>query len=407
MIVSGYFNNHFTRSMFFIQLVFICSWMQFSFGVPGLVTELTNQADFGICTSSFSKLPSMQVHVERAWPSEQVCITQDSSLGACSQDEPYDNNQACIAVYYLKKYNVPLFAAFRIRATRDRPLNVNQRIYRADCENRSGGWQYEAFRTDGRDKKACTILPDSWRFSFEGAPNVYNKGHLVPCGLGKRIGLAMGAATFNMYNAGPQRVEVNEALARLEANLIDYATETCLNTRDVITGNVVRDFYFISGTVPDVSLEKKWINREGAWKWEDNWAPSKGSNVPAFAWTAGCCLLTFPEQNRRFSIRVSYYIENEPGKAGRYVDLSDLKYYLNVVYNHRFNRWVGIDNIFGDGACDKPYNYRDVSDILAKHYDSELNNVQKLYREVEEAMEFLRPKYPFISDFPYKPPQQK
>ena len=80
---------------------------------------------------------------------------------------------------------------------------------------------------------------------------------------------------------------------------------------------------------------------------------------------------------------------------------------MNIFYGHRFNRWVRIDNIFGDGACDKPYNYRDISDILAKHYDSEFNNVQKLYREVEEAMEFLRPKYPFISDFPYKPPQQK
>ena len=298
-----------------------------------------------------------------------------------------------------------------MRATRHRPLNANQRIYREDCSTHNGGWRYEAFRTNGRYKVPCNSEPYSWRFNFGGRPDVYNRGHLVPCGLGKRIGLAMGAATFNMYNAGPQLVEVNEALERMEANLIDYATKTCLDT-NVITGNIVRDFYFISGTVPNkVGPNRKWINREGAWSWEDNWAPSKGSYVPAFVWTPGCCSLTFPDHgNKKVAIRVSYYIKNEPGYRGKYLDLPDLERNMNVVYHTYFGRdRVFIGNLFGgrNVACGKPYNYQDSFDVLVQHYDGDFGNVQELNKKVKEVIEDLRPKYPFISDFPKAPYQQK
>ena len=91
---------------------------------------------------------------------------------------------------------------------------------------------------------------DFWRFSF----GEYDGGHLVPYGLGKQIGQPMGAATLNIFNAGPQLKEDDKAPGTSEVNLIDYATGTCLKT-DVITGNVFRDFYFISSSVPaDIHL---------------------------------------------------------------------------------------------------------------------------------------------------------
>ena len=312
-------------------------------------------------------------------PSEQVCITQDPATaltGTCSQQEPYDNSQACIAVYFLKTYNIPLFAAFRIRATTNRPLNVYQRIYRDDCENYSGGWQYKAFSTNGVKRIRCNTEEDSWKFNFYQTRGVYNRGHLVPCSLGKLIGLAMGAATFNIYNAEPQLKETNTALERLEANLIEYATETCLNTA-VVTGNVVRDFYFISGSVPDItSSKKRWINRGGVWSWKFNFAPSLGSNVPAIVWTAGCCLLTFPNHhNKQFAVRISCFIKNEPGERGKYTDIFDLKKDMNLLYTTLFNKWVVTHNIFGGGACDKRYSYREISDILIRHYKSEISNL--------------------------------
>ena len=45
--------------------------------------------------------------------SEQVCITQDpkASTEMWSQQKPYDNNRAGIAVYNLRTYN-PLLSAF-------------------------------------------------------------------------------------------------------------------------------------------------------------------------------------------------------------------------------------------------------------------------------------------------------
>ena len=153
----------------------------------------------------------------------------------CSQQELFDNNRACIAVYYLKTYNIPLFAAFRMRATKDRPLPVT-RVYREDCFQQSGGGP-QISSTDGKYKRRCNTQQDSWRFNF----GVYDRGHLVPCGLGKQIDQAMRAATFNIFNAGPQLKEANKALETFEANLLDYATGTCLKT-DVITGNVARDF---------------------------------------------------------------------------------------------------------------------------------------------------------------------
>ena len=242
MIGSGYLNSPCKRNVFFIQLFCVYIWIRFPLVLSRLVEERTNSANFGICRSSFIALPSIEVWVEQ--PSEQVCITQDPKAltEVCSQQEPYGNSRACIAVYYLRTYNIPLFAAFRMRATKERPLPAT-RVYREDCFQQSGGWRYQASSTDGRYKRRCNTQQDSWRFNF----GVYDRGHLVPCGLGKQIGQAMGAATFNIFNAGPQLKEANKALETFEANLIDYVTGTCLKT-DVITGNVVRDF--ISFLVP-------------------------------------------------------------------------------------------------------------------------------------------------------------
>ena len=218
----------------------------------------------------------------------------------------------------------------------------------------------------------------------------------------------MGAATFNIFNAGPQLKEANKALETFEANLLDYATGTCLKT-DVITGNVARDFYFISGSVPDITspTKSRWIDCSGVWQWNPYTKygkPTEGGNVPAFFWTAGCCLFTFPDHhgNEQFAARVAYYMAKEPGPTGKHTSLPYLEKYLNCLYHHYFNSWVNVHNIFGGSACGRAYTYQDITAILVKQY-SWSGHIKSVYNMVNDVMEKLSPKHPFISDFPYQP----
>ena len=242
--------------MFFIQFFLIYVWIEFPF--KSLGSEQTDTADFGICKSSFVALPSITVNGPQK--SQQVCITQHPKAidvrEVCSEDEPYDNNRACIAVYYLRRYNIPLFTAFRIRATKNNPLQVTS-CTRDDCwRHAKRRWAFQASSTDGHFNVLCKIQKGNWKFDVGSFPDQYNRGHLVPCALGKKISVTMGAATFNIFNVGPQQKQANSVLSSYEDNMIKFATEKCLDTA-VITGNVVRDFYFISGTSPDLSYPKK------------------------------------------------------------------------------------------------------------------------------------------------------
>ena len=87
-------------------------------------------------------------------------------------------------------------------------------------------------------------------------------GHLIQGGLGKQIGQAMGAAAFNIFDAGPQLKEANEALETFEANLIDCATGTCLKT-DAVTGNLL---YFWICTNITSPMKSRWIDCSGVWQ---------------------------------------------------------------------------------------------------------------------------------------------
>ena len=321
----------------------------------------------------------------------------------CSEDEPYDNNRACIAVYFLRPYNIPLFAAFRIRATKNNPLQVTS-CTRDDCwRHAKCRWAFQASSTDGHFNVLCKIQKGNWKFDVGSFPDQYNRGHLVPCALGKKISVTIGAATFDIFNVGPQQKQANSVLSSYEDNMIKFATEKCLDTA-VITGNVVRDFYFISGTSPDLSYPNKWIDEKGVniWGYPSASIPKKGSNVPGFFWTAGCCVYKFPDQNdRRFAITVSYHIENDARATGKYRRLSDFVNDINILYRRHSNNQAQVQNVFGSSACNRQYWREDIMQILNKQY-SWVNSKVIRKRMVNKVIRKLKPDYPLLSDYPYK-----
>ena len=214
----------------------------------GIITgaKNTNQANFDVCRSSFFDLPSITLF-KTLGPIEQVCIPPyQPSLGnpiVCGGTSGhYDNNLACIAVYYLHRLNLPLLTAFHIQASNSRPLQPPPNVNRRTCMNYSGGWKYVALRVNGISPVKCPIRKGDWNFRIGTFSNQYNRGHLVPCKLGKQISMAMAAATFNIFNVGPQHVDVNQRLAQFEDLITAFATEKCLR-KDVIEGNVVQDFF--------------------------------------------------------------------------------------------------------------------------------------------------------------------
>ena len=404
MMGFGYYNHPSTRSNLFIRLVQTYIWIEFPF-ITSFPNEQTSAADFGICRSSFVALPSIEVHVPQQ--SELACITQNPAAtrarDVCSQLEPYDNNKACIAVYYLSKYNIPLFTAFRMQVTKERPLRGN-RYNRKACKRYATSkskslWNFKASSTDGQNTIECKTKPGTWEFDAGSFRNQYDRGHMVPIALASRISLAMGAATFNYFNVGPQLKEVNNKLGSFEDKMNMFATDQCLNT-GLITGNVVRDFYFITGTSPHLSYGAKWINKKGVngWTISHRTQESEGSNVPAFFWTAGCCVYKFPDQkDRRFATTVSYLIENRVGATVIPKRLSDLIKDINLLY-HRAGPRYKVNNIFGQSACERPYSKQYIINILDKQYGWAPKLIQK--RLVQTAMTKLKPKFPLVSDFP-------
>ena len=71
-------------------------------------------------------------------------------------------------------------------------------------------------------------------------------------------------------------------------------------------------------------MKPRWIDLTGVWQWNPykDGTPIEGSNVPAFVWTAGCCLFRFPDHgNEQFAVRVAYYMANTPGATGKYTSL--------------------------------------------------------------------------------------
>ena len=322
----------------------------------------------------------------------------------CSADQPYNNMEACIAVLYLNDWGIPLFSAFHIQKSRQNRIPQHgMRANRYQCEafNRHRhrqNWNYIAQDKDG--------LPWTWDRKRWDATGHYNRGHLVPVCLATLVSLRMGAATFNMYNVAPQHKSTNLELSRsYESKIKAFADDYCLG-EVILSEDVIKDFYFISGTLPDVNGRG---NRQpGRWGDKENWIGPRGmkeyvsahpgieySNIPGLFWSAACCLYTFPD-GKKFAVTASYYIENFENQGRFTRTLAELKHWI---YRHgiKFGSRVEVHNLLG--FCEHEDSYRRIEEILKKYTRKPEDKADIMYK--------MNPSFP--TSFPEKPlePERK
>ena len=360
--------------MFLISLlVFLVSWCSISHSLWN-----TKDEDFGICSSSFLKLPSVDIYffAQRRRP---ICISQNPyQYPKCSEIRRYKNNQACIAVLFLEDWGIPLFSAFHIRKSgTNRITEGSTRPNRGKCESVNS----HKFRSNW-NKMALDNQGNTWPWNRGNwyAEGKYNRGHLVPVCLASIISRNMGAATFNMFNVAPQDEGRNLEIGKYEQWLDIYATYYCLNN-NILGRDVLKDFYFLTGTVPDYNsrrpgqsgVAKNWIGPEDKTGVHDlmkqNYGPlseRRYSNIPGLFWTAACCRYILPGGGT-FAVTASYYAENFKETVSFVKTLSELK--QKISWSSRtYGSHMTVHSFFGSTtACEKEYGYQEIEAILKRY----------------------------------------
>ena len=356
--------------------------------------------DFGICSSSFLKLPSMDIYffAQRRRP---ICISQDPyRYPKCSDISRYKNNRACIAVLFLEDWGIPLFSAFHIRKSgTNRITEGSTRPNRDQCSSTT----YLKFNMHW-NKKALDNKGNTWEWTREKwyAEGQYNRGHLVPVCLASIISRNMGAATFNMFNVAPQDQFRNSDISKYEQWLDIFATEYCLNNK-VLGRDVLKDFYFLTGTVPDSNSQRlghsgvaeNWIGPEDKTGVHDlmkqSYSPlsdRRYSNIPGLFWTAACCRYILPGGGT-FAVTASYYAEHFKKTASFLKRLSSLK--QKISWSGRtYGSHMTVHSFFGSTtACEKEYRYQEIEGILQRYTGK--NDVLRLMNQLNPL---------FLTSFP-------
>ena len=367
----------------------------------------TSALDFGICKSSFLTVPSIKVYFP-ARKTRLICISQNpNSNPKCSSVLAYENSKACIAVLYLDDFGIPLLSAFNIQKS-ERNKVEEYRAHRATCRNSL--WKRKQTHWNEMAHDALGA-PQSWdrdRWFTEGD---YSRGHLVPLGLTTFISKRMGAATFNMFNVAPQHFSTNNKQGDYENEMVVFVTDYCFSeSKKFLDKDVTRNFYFVSGTLPDINSRglrlvfpppklhtQNWITQNGKYgylKQLRSIFPTKEySNIPGLFWSAACCIYSFPAGDT-FTVTTSYYIENVENDKGSTGTLEDLKWTITgkgLKYNSR----VDVEHLFGSTACGKVYQYQEIEGILRRY---------KKQTDVQSLMDSLSPSFKnLVTSFPDKP----
>ena len=346
----------------------------------------TKDEDFGICSSSFLKLPSMDIYffAQRRRP---ICISQNPhSYPKCSDISRYKNNQACIAVLFLEDWGIPLFSAFHIRKSgTNRITEGGTRPNRGQCESVNRHKYKSNWNKNALDNQGDTFQWNRGNWYAEGK---YNRGHLVPVCLASIIGPNMGAATFNMFNVAPQDKFRNSDIGRYEQWLDIFATHYCLSNK-ILGRDVLKDFYFLTGTMPDYISRKyrepgsvqpgdtvNWIGPDNDDDDEvlhdvmkQNYGPlfdRRYSNIPGLFWTAACCRYILPGRET-FAVTASYYAENFKETKSFVKTLTELKEKISW-YSRTYGSHMTVHSFFGSTtACEKEYRYQEIEDILKRY----------------------------------------
>ena len=371
----------------------------------------TSDWDFGICKSSFLTVPSITVYfpAQRIRP---ICISQNpNSNRRCSSVSPYENSKACIAVLYLDDFGIPLLSAFSIQKSKENKVE-KYRATRAVFQNSLWNnilayWNYNAH--DAQD------APQSWNRDDWFTKRHYNRGHLVPVCLATFISQSMGTATFNMFNIAPQHFSTNKKQSDYETEMVRFVTDYCFSeSKKFLDKDVIRDFYFVSGTLPDINSRGLRMGRRrrtpnidtGNWikdidrstgnylfQYPSTFPTKEFSNVPGLFWSAACCMYKFPIGDY-FTVTTSYYIENVENNKDSTGILENFKWLINNK-GRKYNSHVEVEHLFGSTACEKVYQYGEIESILRRY---------KKQRNVQSLMDSLSPSFTnLVTSFPDKP----
>ena len=342
----------------------------------------TGKGNFGICSKSFIQTPSITLFYEEE--PKYVCIPQEKNKGTdlkCGKEQ----EQMCIAVFYLPDYQIPLFSGFHIRGD---PSGTENPVETQHLRG-SNLWVKSALNREGLSTDTATD-DSSWK--MDNTRTGITRGHLIPAAVAALINKEMALASFNLFNIAPQYGSQNVvAGAKLEKNLKLFA-EHCKLTLEYPKApkllnlppakkwqkgeftfdklEVHTDFYLVTGTIPD-DKNRRWVNKDGFYtRQPGSYSEGSGSHIPLVFWAAACCLYQFDDIGT-IPLTFGYYIVNEPGadkqpnrKFEYEPDLSELKTSLNELSAGK----IVINNFFGvDSQCEEKRTYAEVADVLNRY----------------------------------------
>ena len=376
-----------------ISIIFyICLYTLFAIPSKGDTMDTAKQS-FGICSKSFLKNPSITL-TYKAEP-KFICIPQEKNIETdlkCGNEQ----EQMCIAVFYLPDYQIPLFSGFHIRGD---PSGLENPV---ETQNIRGSdlWVISALNRDGLSTESSVDF-SSWK--TDNTRTGITRGHLTPAAIAALINTEMSMASFTMFNVAPQYGSQNAiAGAKLEKNLKLFA-EHCKLTLEYPKApkllnlppekkwqkgeftfdklKVRADFYLVTGTIPD-EINRRWVNKDGIYIRQAVNNPEKqGSHIPFVFWAAACCLYQFDDIGT-IPLTFGYYVVNEPEaekqpnnpdrKYKFQHNLSKLKESLNDKSKLSFAKnkpeTIVINNFFGvDSQCEEERTYVEIADVLNRY----------------------------------------
>ena len=256
---------------------FIALW--FCIACEKAVSFTTSTANFGICKSSLIGVPSIDLPFPVKDP--EICLSINN-YGDCAKDDPhtYDNNKACIAVYFIDDFQVPVFSAVHFQGKVEQINKMNKR--------KKDYWKCGARDSSGN---IVQLKDGDW-----GA-TTYQRGHLFGWKIAQMFNIDLARASSKLYNVAPQLENINnDFYLKYESPVFNYADKTFFC--QIIDGDVLKDFYYLAGSLPNqmniVNAQRRdnWINKQGPKS-----APRKPlnyhRNIPGFFWGATCFKYTF------------------------------------------------------------------------------------------------------------------
>ena len=333
----------------------------------------TDTADFKFCKSSFIHVPTIDL-LFRVNKNQQICLSRNK-YEDCAKDFPhtYDNKKACIAVYFINDFQVPVFSGVHFHGKVEQVNKMPRKKY-------SNHWRSSARDSSGNIVK---LIDGNWRAT------TYQRGHQVGWKIAQMFDVKLALASNSLYHAAPQLGTINhDFYYKYESPVFDYADKTFFS--QIIDGDVLKDFYYLAGSLPNqmniVNGQRRdnWINMQGPTS--SSTRPSDyHRNIPGFFWGATCFKYTFPTIGKSFSLTISYVTENKAGAVSNNpTSIDELKRKIEVLGN-QYGSKVKVNNLFGSSDCETTYSCGQIKSMLIQ------NNPRLRSGEISALIRDLQP----------------